>query len=163
MSNKRTATTVIVAFLVWVPCGAFAQAQKPVSAPAPAMTQAAARPGQPITGAATDPAAGIATPADYVIGASDVLQVNFWRDKDLSVEVTVRPDGKVSLVNESMPAPLRAISYVVPARWFVLVARGVMLKGVGLRYLWQATLALAVMAFVLLAASTRAFHERLEG
>ena len=63
---------------------------------------------------------------------------------------------------ESMPAPLRAISYIVPARWFVLVARSVMLKGVGLSYLWQPTLALFVMAVVLLAASTRAFHERLE-
>jgi len=63
---------------------------------------------------------------------------------------------------ESMPAALRAVSYIVPARWFVLVARGVMLKGVGLRYLWQPTIALAAMAVVLLAASTRAFHERLE-
>ena len=64
---------------------------------------------------------------------------------------------------ESMAWPLRAISYVVPARWFVLVARSVMLKGVGLAYLWAPTFALAVMAVVLLAASTRAFHERLEG
>jgi len=63
---------------------------------------------------------------------------------------------------ESMPAALRAISYVVPARWFILVARGVMLKGVGLEYLWRPTIVLAVMAVVLLSASTRAFHERLE-
>ena len=35
---------------------------------------------------------------------------------------------------ESMPWPLRAISNVVPARWFVLVARSIMLKGVGLDY-----------------------------
>jgi len=63
---------------------------------------------------------------------------------------------------ESMPSPLRAISYLVPARWFVLIARGVMLKGVGIVYLWQPTLALAAMAVVLLAASTHAFHERLD-
>ena len=63
---------------------------------------------------------------------------------------------------ESMPAPLRALSVVVPARWFVLIARSVMLKGVGLAYLWQASLVLFAMAAVLLAASTRAFHERLE-
>ena len=63
---------------------------------------------------------------------------------------------------ESMPAPLRAISAVVPARWFVLVARSVMLKGTGLAYLWPATLILLAMALALLAASTRAFHERLE-
>jgi ABC-2 type transport system permease protein len=64
---------------------------------------------------------------------------------------------------ESMPLPLRAISVVVPARWFVLVARSIMLKGTGLVYLWQPTLILVAMAVVLLAASMRAFHARLEG
>jgi polysaccharide biosynthesis/export protein len=34
---------------------------------------------------------------EYVIGPDDVLVVQFWREKDLSAEVTVRPDGKVSL------------------------------------------------------------------
>jgi len=63
---------------------------------------------------------------------------------------------------ESMPWPLRAISVIVPARWFVLVARSIMLKGVGISYLWQPTLVLLVMACVLLTASTRAFHERLD-
>jgi len=63
---------------------------------------------------------------------------------------------------ESMPWPLRAISTVVPARWFVLVARSIMLKGVGLSYLWRPSLVLLAMALVLLTASTRAFHERLD-
>lgn len=63
---------------------------------------------------------------------------------------------------ESMPWPLRAISNVVPARWFVVVARSIMLKGIGLNYLWRETLVLAVMAAVLLALSTRSFRERLE-
>jgi ABC-2 type transport system permease protein len=63
---------------------------------------------------------------------------------------------------ESMPWPLQELSIVVPARWFVLVARSVMLKGAGLGYLWKETLVLAVMGGVLLAASMRAFHERLE-
>ena len=63
---------------------------------------------------------------------------------------------------ESLPPLLQAVSVVVPARWFVLVARGVMLKGVGLAYLWPATLVLVVMACGLLVISTRSFHERLE-
>jgi polysaccharide biosynthesis/export protein len=41
--------------------------------------------------------AGVATPADYVIGPEDVLAVVFWREKDLSGEVAVRPDGKITL------------------------------------------------------------------
>jgi ABC-2 type transport system permease protein len=63
---------------------------------------------------------------------------------------------------ESMPWPLRAISNIVPARWFVTVARAIMLKGTGLDYLWRETLVLLLMAAVLLALSTRSFHERLE-
>ncbi len=35
--------------------------------------------------------------ADYVIGPDDVLSVVFWRDQQLSSEVLVRPDGKISL------------------------------------------------------------------
>jgi polysaccharide export outer membrane protein len=41
--------------------------------------------------------AGVTPPADYTIGADDVLEVIVWREKDLSAEVKVRPDGKVSL------------------------------------------------------------------
>jgi len=63
---------------------------------------------------------------------------------------------------ESMPWLLRILSNIVPGRWFVAIARGIMLKGVGLAYVWQETLVLAVMAAVLLAASVHSFKERLE-
>ncbi|HEY3161332.1 MAG TPA: ABC transporter permease [Vicinamibacterales bacterium] len=63
---------------------------------------------------------------------------------------------------ESMPAALRGLSYVVPGRWFVAIARGIMLKGIGLEYVWRETLFLAAMATVLLVASIRSFNERLE-
>jgi polysaccharide export outer membrane protein len=46
--------------------------------------------------AVTAPAAA-STPPGYVIGPDDVLQIVFWRDKDLSGEVVVRPDGRISL------------------------------------------------------------------
>jgi len=36
-------------------------------------------------------------PPDYVIGPEDVLSIVFWREKDLSADVVVRPDGKISL------------------------------------------------------------------
>ena len=63
---------------------------------------------------------------------------------------------------ESMPALLQVISQVVPGQWFVTIVRGIMLKGVGLDYLWKETLVLGAMAAVLLTASTRAFQARLE-
>jgi polysaccharide biosynthesis/export protein len=39
----------------------------------------------------------IVPPPGYVIGPDDVLSIVFWREKDLSAEVVVRPDGKISL------------------------------------------------------------------
>jgi polysaccharide biosynthesis/export protein len=59
---------------------------------------------------ASDPAAsaGATLPAGYVIGPDDVLSIVFWRDKDMSAEVVVRPDGKISvpLLNEVQAAGL---------------------------------------------------------
>jgi ABC-2 type transport system permease protein len=63
---------------------------------------------------------------------------------------------------ESMPEVLRWISNVIPAKWFVTIARSIMLKGVGLDYLWPQTLVLCGMALALLGLSTKSFHIRLE-
>jgi|SoiMetStandDraft_2_1073263.scaffolds.fasta_scaffold82220_2 polysaccharide export outer membrane protein len=42
--------------------------------------------------------AAVPVPApNYLIGPDDVLSIVFWRDKDMSAEVVVRPDGKISL------------------------------------------------------------------
>jgi polysaccharide biosynthesis/export protein len=64
-----------------------AAAQQPPAATPPSGAAAASR------GAA--PAAAV--PADYVIGPEDVLSIVYWRDKDMTGDVAVRPDGKVSL------------------------------------------------------------------
>ena len=64
-----------------------ATAQQPPAATPPAGAAAASR------GAA--PAAAV--PADYVIGPEDVLSVVYWRDKDMTTDVAVRPDGRISL------------------------------------------------------------------
>ena len=82
-----------------------------------------------------------------------------------AVMITLLPTQMLSGVVfpvESMPRVLQWVSLIVPARWFVTIARGVMLKGVGLSYLWQETIILGVMAVTLLAASTRSFKVRLE-
>jgi polysaccharide export outer membrane protein len=60
----------------------------------PAVATAAA-PAEKTTVAPAKPAA--APPADYVIGPDDQLSIVFWRDKELSADVVVRPDGKISL------------------------------------------------------------------
>jgi len=62
----------------------------------------------------------------------------------------------------SMPLPLQYLSHIVPAKWFLLIVRDIMLKGVGLAYFWQETLILAGMTVILMAASIRNFKVRLE-
>ena len=78
-----------------IPIAALAQAAQ---AHAPTASAAAPAPASP-AGAPTPVASGATptVPADYVIGADDSLSIVFWRDKDMSADVTVRPDGKVSL------------------------------------------------------------------
>ena len=51
----------------------------------------------------------------------------------------------------SMPAFLQVVTYVVPARYFLVALRGVVLKGVGPAVFWQDLVALAVFAVVILA------------
>ena len=48
-------------------------------------------------------------PDDYVIGPEDVLGVVFWREADISGDVTVRPDGRITLpvIGELQAAGLR--------------------------------------------------------
>jgi len=68
--------------------------------PTPATPKAAAPAATPPKGtspAASVAATGVQTPADYTIGNDDVLTIVFWRDKDMSTDVQVRPDGKISL------------------------------------------------------------------
>ena len=62
----------------------------------------------------------------------------------------------------SAPAWLQPVTNVVPAKWFILIARGVMLKGAGLAVLWKECLVLCAMAAVLIAAGARSFKERIE-
>ena len=92
--------------------------QRPAPAagqPAPGATSPSAKPAPAQPGRAGPPApgapqaTGIALPADYVIGADDVIGVLFWRDTAMSVDnVTVRPDGTISipLINDIQAAGL---------------------------------------------------------
>src|SRR5262249_4884860 len=77
-----------------------AAAATPAASPA-ATTTAAAVPTVPVPG-------GITPPPGYLIGAEDVLSIVFWKDKDMTTDVAVRPDGKISLslINEVSAAGL---------------------------------------------------------
>jgi polysaccharide export outer membrane protein len=74
------------------PCAAQAQPARPNTDAARAATAPATPPPGPVVAAP-----GVNMPAEYTIGADDVLSVIFWRDKELTADVSVRPDGKISL------------------------------------------------------------------
>lgn len=62
----------------------------------------------------------------------------------------------------SMPWPLQFISHIVPAKWFIIIVKGIMLKGVGLSFLWKETLILGAMALFFIALSVKKYKIRLE-
>ena len=61
----------------------------------------------------------------------------------------------------SMPAALKGVTYLIPARYFVTVTRGIFLKGVGMEVLWPQAVFMAVYAAIGLALATRAFRKEL--
>jgi ABC-2 type transport system permease protein len=62
----------------------------------------------------------------------------------------------------SMPQVLQWFTYVNPLRYYLVVIRGVLLKGVGLSVLWPEFVAMAVIASVLLTLSILRFRKSLE-
>jgi ABC-2 type transport system permease protein len=63
---------------------------------------------------------------------------------------------------DSLPTPLKAVSNIVPARWFLVIVRGIMLKGSGMAVLWQETLVLAGLTTALLAVGIKRLSVRLD-
>ena len=61
----------------------------------------------------------------------------------------------------SLPVWLQPLSKIVPATYYIVIARGVMLKGAGLNVLWQELIVLAGMAAVLIVVSARSLRDRL--
>jgi ABC-2 type transport system permease protein len=50
-----------------------------------------------------------------------------------------------------MPVFLQAVTHVVPARYFLVILRGLLLKGVGVGQLWVDIASLAAFSFAVLA------------
>jgi ABC-2 type transport system permease protein len=62
---------------------------------------------------------------------------------------------------ENMPWIFRAISNVIPSRWYFLIVKAVMLKGLGFKYVWKETLVLLGMTLLLLTIALKNFKIRL--
>jgi polysaccharide export outer membrane protein len=79
--------------LLMLPAFAVGSAQtaaKPVLSADPGAAAPAAMPQTP-------PAGPVSVSSNYVIGADDSIQVDVWKEPNLSAKLPVRPDGKISL------------------------------------------------------------------
>jgi len=63
---------------------------------------------------------------------------------------------------ENMPKVLQWISNIVPATWYILMIKAIMLKGLGFASVWKENLVLVGMTIFFLAVSIKRFNIRLE-
>lgn len=62
----------------------------------------------------------------------------------------------------NMPLPVQGITFIVPARYFVALVKGIFLRGVGLEVLWADALFLTVFAVVVAALAIRKTRKKLD-
>jgi len=62
----------------------------------------------------------------------------------------------------AMPRVLQALSYAVPLRYFLIIVRGIVIKGAGLEALTREVIALTIFAVVIMAAAAGRFRKRLD-
>jgi polysaccharide export outer membrane protein len=85
--------TLLLAFLGYVQAG-FGET---AGTETPANQQQTGVQGKNVDSKGSQNAAGKIEPSDFVIGESDVLNINVWKEPEISQSVVVRPDGKISL------------------------------------------------------------------
>jgi len=62
---------------------------------------------------------------------------------------------------ENMPIPLQWVANIVPSKWYYIIVKSIMVKGLGFSVIWKETLILAGMTIVLLLISFKKFKIRL--
>ena len=63
---------------------------------------------------------------------------------------------------EAMPLPIQTISKLIPLTYFIRVLRGIILKGVGIEFLWNEVFVLLGMGIVLMTLATIRFKKKLD-
>ncbi|MCX7923972.1 MAG: ABC transporter permease [Clostridia bacterium] len=63
---------------------------------------------------------------------------------------------------ESMPLAINLIGYLIPLTYFLDIVRGIMLKGVGIDFLWHDVIALSVFTIAILSVATLRFRKSLD-
>ncbi|MCC7231459.1 MAG: ABC transporter permease [Bacteroidia bacterium] len=62
---------------------------------------------------------------------------------------------------ENMPVPLQVLSNIFPSKWYYIIVKGIMIKGLGFAELWKETMILTGMAMLFLIISFKSFNIRM--
>jgi ABC-2 type transport system permease protein len=62
----------------------------------------------------------------------------------------------------AMPQFLQWLSVIIPLKYFLVIVRSILLKGIGVQLLWTETATLAVMGLVMMAVASSRFRKRLD-
>lgn len=62
----------------------------------------------------------------------------------------------------NMPRVIQPITYLIPVRYYLVIVRGIFLKGNGMKYLWEEVWPLSIFAVILLTLSIFRFRKRIE-
>jgi ABC-2 type transport system permease protein len=63
----------------------------------------------------------------------------------------------------NMPLPIQAITFIIPARYFIAMLRGIFLKGIGLEILWLNAVLLCIYALVMVILAHKKMTLKLKG
>ena len=63
---------------------------------------------------------------------------------------------------ENMPVPLQLLSNIVPSKWYYIIVKSIMIKGVGISIIWKETLILAGITLFLFLLSLKSFKIRMQ-
>jgi ABC-2 type transport system permease protein len=63
---------------------------------------------------------------------------------------------------EAMPVVLQMISYIIPLRYFLIIIRTLMVKGVGIESIWPDVIALAIFGVGIMGLAALRFRKRLD-
>jgi ABC-2 type transport system permease protein len=62
---------------------------------------------------------------------------------------------------EAMPPLAKTVAYIIPLTYYVEIIRGIILKGIGISYLWTHLLVLTTIGAILITTSILRFHKKL--
>jgi ABC-2 type transport system permease protein len=94
-----------------------------------------------------------------ISSVADTQQIAFQAALLASFLPTLMLSGFIFPIS-SMPPFLQIVTYAVPARYFLVVLRAIVLKGAGLQVYWTALAALAVFAVAVLTVASARLHRQ---